>query len=427
MTHPPAGALTPPRFRVGADERRPSRWRRLPPAYSPVPPGAIRRALAGAQRGDAVCAELAGALAETYHAPTVALLDSGTHALQLAIGIASGLAGAARGVAIPAYTCFDVATAAVAGGSPVMPYDVDPNTLEPDLDSLAAALRAGAGVVVVAPLFGAGVAWDEITAAATRTGAVVVEDAAQGHGSAWRGTAAGGHAALSVLSFGRGKGWTGAGGGALLLRGAAAQAFDASFAVAHVRGSSVAAVGRAVAMRAMIHPSRFAITAAIPWLRVGETWYRNPDAPRRMAPATAALLLASRAAADVEAAARRLAAADYRRCLVAIPAVIPLLPVAHAQPGYLRFAIRLRRGVAGFGDPARAHGLGIAPGYPATLSELPALRARLAPASRAGRFAGAETLVRELVTLPTHSLVTPAERRTIIGLLERYPSSAAAR
>jgi dTDP-4-amino-4,6-dideoxygalactose transaminase len=381
----------------------------------------------GLRRGTDACAALQTWLADAYDAPAVALLDSGTHALQIALGVASRVAGPARAIAIPAYACFDVATAAVASGFPVMVYDVDPHTLQPDLDSLAAALGAGAGVAVVAPLYGAGVPWDEIGAMAAAAGAMIVEDAAQSHGSSWRGTPAGCHSPIGVLSFGRGKGWTGGAGGAVLMRGPAADAFGSEFELPRERASSAAILCRAVATRALGHPSRFALAAAIPWLHLGETRYRNPDAPRRMAPAAAALLHASRGAAEVEAVARRQAAADYVRCLVAIPAVVPVLPVADAQPGYLRFAIRLRSGIDGIGDVSRARALGIAPGYPALLPELAALRSRLAPSPRPKRYPGAEVLARELVTLPTHSYVSPAERREIIGLIERYPSSAAVR
>jgi hypothetical protein len=45
--------------------------------------------------------------------------------------------------------------------------------------------------------------------------------------------------------------------------------------------------------------------------------------------------------------------------------------------------------------------LGITPSYPLCLGELPQLAGRLSGPERA--WSGAQTLVRELVTLPTHS------------------------
>jgi dTDP-4-amino-4,6-dideoxygalactose transaminase len=50
---------------------------------------------------------------------------------------------------------------------------------------------------------------------------------------------------------------------------------------------------------------------------------------------------------------------------------------------------------------------GVATTYPSTLASLPALQARVGGAT--GPLAGAATLVRELVTLPTHSLLGAGE------------------
>ena len=87
-------------------------------------------------------------------------------------------------------------------------------------------------------------------------------------------------------------------------------------------------------------------------------------------------------------------------------------------PGFLRLPLRLSRGVAGFVDAKLALRLGVMPGYPATLVALAPVRERLA--RPAGRWPGAEDLVRQLVTLPTHSWVSTADREKILRLLERY-------
>ena len=76
-------------------------------------------------------------------------------------------------------------------------------------ESLERALKRGAGVVVVAPLCGIPVDWDRVGRCLAPYGALAVEDAAQGHGAEWRGLPLGGLGTLSVLSFARGKGWTG--------------------------------------------------------------------------------------------------------------------------------------------------------------------------------------------------------------------------
>jgi len=87
-------------------------------------------------------------LAERFRAARVVLTRSGTQALELALRIGAGSFRAVDPVALPAYSCFDLATAAVGAGVQVRFYDLDPSTLSPDLESVREAVRGGARVVV---------------------------------------------------------------------------------------------------------------------------------------------------------------------------------------------------------------------------------------------------------------------------------------
>ncbi|HEX8361985.1 MAG TPA: DegT/DnrJ/EryC1/StrS family aminotransferase, partial [Longimicrobium sp.] len=176
-------------------------------AYSPLTAGAAGAALWDAARHPDPRTALARRLRERFGARHVALCASGTHALQCALARAGGAP-----VALPAYACYDLATAAVGAGVCVALYDVDPASLAPDPASLERVLAAGARLVVVAPLYGIPVDWPALERLATVYGARLIEDAAQGHGASLGGRALGSLGEMSVLSFGRGKGWTGGGG-----------------------------------------------------------------------------------------------------------------------------------------------------------------------------------------------------------------------
>lgn len=397
------------------------RRRRIPPAYSPLSAGALASA-AGSLiiRHDAREA-FREQLQSTYDADGIALTDSGTHALELALRAAARLAPPRSGFALPAYACYDLATAAVATGHSLMLYDVVPDTLAPNMESFAAAIGAGAKVVVVAPLYGTSAPWDDLRKLAESSGAILVEDAAQGYGSSWRGRIAGRHASLSVLSFGRGKGWTGGNGGAVLARGAAAAALDEVLAeTAPLPERSFATLARATAMSLFVHPSVFAVAAALPWLHLGETLYHPPTTPRLLSAAAARLLLASTEDATREADERRISAEWYLARLMDAPVATPVPLLDGAVGGYLRFPVLVPLGMSGFVDPERALALGIAPGYPSPLSELLPVRARLMPAAHTRQWPGAERVCRELITLPTHSLAARSERLAIVEMLERY-------
>jgi len=81
----------------------------------------------------------------------------------------------------------------------------------------------------------------------------------------------------------------------------------------------------------------------------------------------------------------------------------PIKPLPRGVPGYLRLPLRVNGGLSRLANPEAAVRLGAARSYPQPLGELPAVRARLV--SR-WQWPGAEELARDLITLPTHSLLT---------------------
>lgn len=411
---------------VAAGGRMPLRlnpfWHQ-PPVYSPLPQAAVIASVRETASGHAdTCGRFEELLRREYAADQVILCASGTMALQLAIRAAIDQAAVATPVALPAFTCYDVATAAVGADARIALYDVDPDTLGPDLDSLDAVLRAGAGVIVVAHLFGVPVDWESVERLAAARGAVIIEDAAQGHGAHWDRSRLGGLGKLSVLSFGRGKGWTGGGGGALLVRSAPVT-FDPGIRPrARAAGESITWL-RASAQSVLGRPALYGLPASIPWLGLGETRYRAPVAPECMSRFAAAVLMHSRAAAEREAENRRRNGHALATALAGSRKVSSVRTAgAGVSPGFLRFPARVAGGFSGLAARDRLARLGVAPSYPQPLARLPAVSNRLVAPNR--RFLGAETLARELVTLPTHSLLTDRDRQHVLRLLDTCEAAA---
>jgi len=349
-----------------------------------------------------------------YQADDAVLAGSGTQALTLALRAAATTLGGPQVVALPAYACYDVATAAVAVNARIALYDMNPATLAPDLASLTATLAEGARVVVVAPLYGMPVDWDAIEQCVSGFGALAVEDAAQGHGAYWRGRPLGTLARLSVLSFSRGKGWTAGRGGALLVRGDVPVVDGTPPECGSLAEVTVALT--ALAHSAFGRPETYGLPAAIPWLHLGETRYHEPEEPHAMSRTAAALLERTLPLATREAEARRANAAALLGQLGSRSGARVITPLSGGTPGFLRLPLRLVRGLDALADRAVARRVGVAAGYPSTLAALLQVRQRLV---RPGRWPGAEDLVRQLVTLPTHSLVSAADREGLLRLLER--------
>jgi dTDP-4-amino-4,6-dideoxygalactose transaminase len=390
--------------------------RRQLPAYSPITPAGVAAAAraAGGFGPDAGRA-LQRRLAHDLGASAVRLYASGTQALREGIALARRRTGATT-VALPAFTCFDVAAAAVGAGNDlrITLYDVDPATLTPDLDSLRQALHRGAQVVVASPLFGYPVDWDALAREAGDQGAVLVEDAAQGHFAQWRGRPLGSLGDISILSFARGKGWTGGAGGALLLRGPNAEQEEGAI-TASGSSAELRVLAQLAAQWFLGRPPLYAIPAALPWLHLGETIYHDVPATRRLTRAAAAALGAHLDPSSREVEARRGTARAFLEGLRE-SAIQPVRALSGASPSYLRLPIRIPGGSAPLMRDPRARRLAVAVGYPATLAQLAPVRPRL-DADHGMRWPGAEELVSNLVTLPTHSLLTPEEKAATINLL----------
>jgi dTDP-4-amino-4,6-dideoxygalactose transaminase len=344
-------------------------------------------------------------LKERYAARAVLLTDSGTAALTASLlGALHDQPGAEPPpAALPAYSCYDVATAADGAAVPVLLYDLDPHMLSPDLDHVRAALHRGARAIVVAHLYGCPIDLAEVSALASDAGAVVIEDAAQAAGATLNGRPAGSQASVAVLSFGRGKGLTGGSGGALL-------AFDdqGERILERVRRESRFQKGRRgwrelasiTAQWLFQRPSVYGIPAAIPILRLGETVYRAPRPLRAPAAVSCPVIAASWGLAEEEVEIRR---HNAERLLVELrwhPAFQVIAPPRAARPGYLRLPVlastHARRAVS----EGAARRLGVMPGYPQALCDLEPFGTRAL--NRDDNFPGSRLLAARLCTFPTH-------------------------
>jgi dTDP-4-amino-4,6-dideoxygalactose transaminase len=383
-------------------------------AYSPLSLSACARGGAAAVGlGSDPRERLRDLLFKDYQAQSVVLCGSGTQALQLAILSASrdvyGEAVRSPLIAMPAFSCFDLASAAIGADTRVSLYDLDPRTLAPEMSSLTRVIAAGAKVVVIAPLYGVAVNWEAIEAAADRYGAVVIEDAAQGHGASWRGRALGTLGRVSTLSFGRGKGWTGGGGGAVLFR-RGSRANLSELPAPGVSHEVKTVVGLA-AQWTLGRPGTYGIPRSIPSLHLGETTYHAPSDPVSISRTSAAAVLANRDRSDREGEHRRIFAASLVDGIEAGAKLEPIEILDGAVPGFLRLPLRRRGGASSvLGSAERA--AGIERSYPAALSKLEQFASHLACTETS--WPGAEQLVSELITYPTHSRVTLLELRPFL-------------
>lgn len=391
--------------------------RTLPPVHSPLTAGVLAAGWSRVLAGDND--SLSGArqlLLRETGAGDIRLTGSGTTALALALRMAVVLRAERPRVALPGWGCYDLATAADSAGVEVLLYDLDPKTLGPDWYSFDRVLGRGVAAAVVVHPYGIAVDLLEASRRVSTAGALLIEDAAQAIGSTVGGRPLGTTGHLGVMSFGRGKGWTGGGGGALLLNRASGLRLPDLSASGEDRG--LGTMLRLTAQWLLARPMVYGIPAALPFLRLGQTIYRDPEPVVPLSRIQATILLATHALQGGEAERRRCNAERLTRSID--PDRVGRVPAGWSEgvPGYLRLPVLAGQGALDRFSTPQAHRLGIMPGYPLSLADLPGIRTRL---GEAAELPGARELARRLHTLPTHGLLIEQDLRSLEAWLRSSP------
>jgi len=108
-------------------------------------------------------------------------------------------------VIISGYTCYSVAASIAKAGLKIKVYDLDPATLQPDFNSLRKSTSEKTLAIIFQHLFGIPTPVDEFEEIAQKTGAPLIEDAAQALGGSIDDHRLGTIGDFSIFSFGRGK------------------------------------------------------------------------------------------------------------------------------------------------------------------------------------------------------------------------------
>ena len=341
-----------------------------------------------------VVSELQAKLRSQFSASRCLLTDSGTSALVLALRMLLPRGGV---VGLPGYGCVDITSAVKFAGVDARLYDIDPATLSPDLDSVKRLLKRGVNALLVAHYYGYPADVPAVRSLASEYGVPVLEDAAQAAGGYLHGERLGALGEVSVLSFGRGKGLFGGGGGALLVRSPERNCLEDLAPLGRAHGvSELLAAG---AQWLLGRPRLYGIPASIPSLRLGEMVYHPAHEPRSLSSVAASLTLTALANERHDRQSRARKASVFHALATDADGLTPIHPIDGGDPGYLRFAVLDRsrsRRVAG--------SLGVMSGYPRTLREQMELRPHLMAGEPA--TPGATELRESLFTLPTHAFVT---------------------
>ena len=152
---------------------------------------------------------------EHFDAQKALLTTSGTTALDMAMLLCDVQPG--DEVILPTYTVSSTATAAVMVGAKLVFVDVRPDTMNIDETKIEAAITDKTKVIIVMHYAGVACEMDAIMEIAKRRGLLVVEDAAQGVMSTYKGKALGTIGDFGCYSFHETKNFSMGEGGAILI------------------------------------------------------------------------------------------------------------------------------------------------------------------------------------------------------------------
>lgn len=154
-------------------------------------------------------------LEERFNAQKVLLTTSGTTALDMAMLLCDLHSG--DEVILPSYTFSSTATAAVLAGAKLVFVDIRPDTMNIDETKIEAAITDKTRVIIVMHYAGVACEMDTIMDIARRHNLKVVEDAAQGVMSTYKGKALGTIGDFGCYSFHETKNYSMGEGGALVI------------------------------------------------------------------------------------------------------------------------------------------------------------------------------------------------------------------
>jgi perosamine synthetase len=295
-------------------------------------------------------------------------------------------------VLIPGYTCYSVAASAAKAGLKIGVYDIDPQTLSPDPDSLKMAANRAPLAIISQHLFGIPTPVDGLKEIAQDTGAYVIEDAAQGLGGTLNGRPLGTVGDFGFFSFGRGKPLPLVCGGALVSR-------DQN--VLSGLESKVASRGftqliTAAATQVISWPGLYWIPEMLP-LGLGETIFDPHFDVAGMPLLVQKLAEKSMAILDDLNTHRRHLAKTYKEAFDTEYAI----PVSdESTPVYSRFPL-----MAGSGQiPKELKRLGVRRMYPKAIADEETIKPYLG--NQKVSTPGAAQIAQNLITLPTHTGIT---------------------
>ena len=387
--------------------------RMLPPSAAPLCGRDILAGIRALGRPREAAEELRQAIRDKFGVRHVFFTTSGRAGLSVGLQALHRLNPDRDEVLLPAYTSFSVPSAVVNAGLKVSLYDLHPDTLAPDLDSLEAALTPNTLCVVACHLFGYPVDLDPLRAMCRANGTALFDDAAQSMGARIGGRLAGTMGDVGLFSLSRGKNMTAVDGG-IVLTDRDDVAEDLVALVPEPTGFSARHVAQSLMLLAMLHPRAYWLPASLPFLNIGASIFDSVFALEGLDPWRAGLAARVLGRLDVLNAGRGNVAAYLLPQLNKLDGVRVIRPLPESEPVFLRLPLLPEKGDWPHGRVPEIPELGVVRSYPLALQDIENLKPHIVGSENCPV---ASHLANNLLTLPTHNFVQGADMMAMTGVL----------
>jgi len=396
--------------------------RTIPPAAAPIYLRDFLNGLRGLIRGRREIERFRTELKEYFGVRHCYLVSSGRAALTVILRSLRDLRPERDEVLIPAFTCFSVPSAVVRAGLKARPCDIDPNTLDFDYSQLSRILSSSDRILAIIPthLFGIPANVGKVQGIVDGTDAAIVEDAAQAMGGVYRGEKMGTAGDVGLFSLGRGKAFSTIEGGIIITNNTEIAARMESH-IQPCRGYKAIELIRlildALSLSFFLNPLLFWLPKSLPFLKLGETVFDPGFRVRKMSSFQAGLAK-HWLWRLYDFSTKRMRNAELWRGFVTSPVRNGYkTPAAGADSGsgLIRFPILVKeaRSREAILNGSQRLGLGIMPTYPDSIDGI----RQISGGSEGQKHPVAKELVEQMVTLPTHPLLSERDRAKIERLM----------
>lgn len=383
-------------------------FRSLAPSGVPFSPADLLAGFKGALHPEKSLRIFRNRLSGKTGQRSVFLFSSGRGALSAALQVLHSIHPERNEVLIPAYTSFSVPSAVVNAGLKVRLYDLNPDTLSPDEQSLRSAVSERSLCIVVCHLFGYVADMDAVLDIAGNL--PIIDDAAQSLGAEYKGMKAGTLGDIGLYSMSRGKNISAVDGGILVTGkpeiAEALSSLEYPFASLKQRFKIII---MAFILCLLLHPRLYWIPRKMPFLDLGRSVFDPDFNCSGLTGFQAGLGMRMLDKLEKITEGRIGTARAYMKRITR--AVFPVV-VEGATSVYLRLP------VLSAGNSAAAPEWGVVGSYPTSIGRIKELKGHIAGGTV---FAGADKLAAGIITLPTHAYVSDDdvdEISTYINLLE---------